>query len=151
MSKRKDGYNENRRNKIMSRETKIFIYVLISLVVFIGAIVPFMAQFILPFYYPNERVAGAEVWNQYVSIILGIIATVLGVVSLILSIRNEEQTYETEMRTRELIIKLKKNVKEVSEKQQQVMWLAQEGFSESRKTYLSLANGQVINNDEVAG
>ena len=44
------------------------VYVLIGLVIILGAIVPFAAQFILPFFFETPRIQGAEVWNQYISI-----------------------------------------------------------------------------------
>ena len=52
-------------------KNKNAIYILIGIIVLIGAIVPFGAQFVLPFFFPDKQIAGAEVWNQYVSIILG--------------------------------------------------------------------------------
>ena len=93
------------------------IYILIGSVILIGGIVPFAAQFICPFFFPEREITGAAVWNQYVSIILGVIATITSVVSLVLGFRNERENYDTERRTRELLHDIKEKVIVLSTKQ----------------------------------
>lgn len=93
------------------------IYRLIINVVLIGAIVPFGVQFVLPIFKPCARIAGVEVWNQYVSIILGIIATITSIVSLVLGFRSEKEANDTERRTRDLLQDIKGNVTLVLQKQ----------------------------------
>lgn len=93
------------------------IYILIGIIVLIGAIVPFGVQFIFPFFFPDKQIAGAEVWNQYVSIILGVIATITSIVSLVLGFRSEKESNDTERRTRDLLQEIKGNVALVLQKQ----------------------------------
>lgn len=100
---------------------KIGIYILIGCIVLLGAIVPFAAQFILPFFFPDNKIVGAEVWNQYVSIILGIVATITSIVSLVLGFRSEEQSNATERRTRDLLRNIDMRVQLISQKQDQML------------------------------
>lgn len=94
----------------MSENSKKSIYILIGIIVLVGAIVPFVAQFILPFFFSDKQVVGAEVWNQYVSIILGVVATITSIVSLVLGIRSEQHSNETEMRTRDLLQRIETRI-----------------------------------------
>lgn len=93
------------------------VYKLIISVVLIGAIVPFAVQFILPIFKPCVKIVGVEVWNQYVGIILGIIATITSIVSLVLGFKSKEESYDTERRTRDLLQDIKGIVTLVSQKQ----------------------------------
>lgn len=72
-------------------------YILIYSTIFLGAMVPFAAQFLFPAIWETYSPAGAEVWNQYVSIILGIVATVLSIVSLILSFRSQDRSEKADL------------------------------------------------------
>lgn len=85
---------------------KKFVYTIILVVTLTGSLVPFAAQFILPFFISESKIAGAEIWNQYVGIILGVVATLMSIVSLKMSFDNVEQSHQTELRTRELLEKI---------------------------------------------
>ena len=47
----------------MSKYQKI-IFILLCGVILIGGLVPFAAQFICPFIFPDRPIACAEVWNH---------------------------------------------------------------------------------------
>lgn len=96
---------------------KWFVYGTIIICVIIGAIVPFGAQFILPFFFQEISVAGAEVWNQYVSIILGVVATLMSIISLKLSFDNVEQSHETELRTQQLLFDIQMHLNDIEHNQ----------------------------------
>ena len=96
---------------------KKYVYNIIAILSLVGLIVPFAAQFILPFFYPRCKVAGAEIWNQYVSIILGIVATLMSVISLKMSFDNVEQSHQTELKTRDLFHEIEKHLKDIEHKQ----------------------------------
>lgn len=97
------------------------IYILIGVIIGIGAMVPFAAQFIFPFFNSEISISGAEVWNQFVSIILGVVATVTSIVSLILGFRSEEQSNATELRTRDLLQCIQNSLSILSQKQDQII------------------------------
>lgn len=116
----------------------------------IGALVPFAAQFLLPFYNSEISVAGAEVWNQYVSIILGVVATITSIVSLILGFKSEEQSNATERRTRDLLKEIEGKVDLSLQKQDQLQNSLLRDFSESRKVVsVNLASGKNTSDEEV--
>lgn len=96
---------------------RIWIFILVIGVILFGGLVPFAAQFIFPFVFPNIPISGAEIWNQYVSIILGIVATILSIVSLKMCFSSEEQTHETNIRVQKALDDLDKAVDKVSDKQ----------------------------------
>lgn len=134
----------------MSNENKNGLYILIGVIVLIGAIVPFAAQFVLPFYFPDKQIAGAEVWNQYVSIILGIVATITSIVSLVLGFRSEEQSNATERRTRDLLQRIEARIQLLSQKQDQIIQSSLiKDYSESKKAVsVNLASGKNNPDDE---
>lgn len=99
------------------KKYKHFIYGLIAFVIFVGAIVPFGAQFWLPFFKEEAFTQGAEVWNQYVSIVLGIIATILSIVSLKMCFDSEESAKKSEIRTAITWQKIEGKLETLSEKQ----------------------------------
>lgn len=101
--------------KILSH--KKYVYNVIFWLSLIGLIVPFASQFILPFFFPCCKVAGVEIWNQYVSIILGVVATLMSVISLKLSFDNVEQSYQTELRTQELLYKIDSHLNDIEHNQ----------------------------------
>ncbi len=115
-------YSNNlyRKNMLLNRRAlshKKFVYTSITIITILGAIVPFAAQFILPFFFPNSNIAGIEIWNQYVSIILGVIATLMSIISLKLSFDNVEQSYETELSTQQLLFDLKLHLNNIENNQ----------------------------------
>jgi hypothetical protein len=68
---------------------KRWVFALIAFACFSGIIAPFIAQYLAPRRSALEVALSA--WNQYVSIILGIVATLLSIVSLVFSFHNEEE------------------------------------------------------------
>lgn len=84
---------------------KKWVFTMIIIVITIGVIVPFGAQFLLPMFFPTQA-AEAEVWNTYVSIILGLVATILSIVSMIMGFKNYEDTLVAQDRHFQLIQEL---------------------------------------------
>ncbi len=113
-------------------KTKTFVF--IGTIIFLGGLVPFAAQFLLPLLYKNANVAGAEVWNQYVSIVLGIVATILSVVSLKMCFLNDEQSRQTELKTQEILDKIDTKIQLLAQKQDQIY----ETISETKNNKLLL-------------
>lgn len=112
--------NENFGDIISDTKTlshKKFVYGTIIVIVISGVLIPFAAQFILPFFFPDNNIAGVEIWNQYVSIILGVTATLMSIISLKLSFDNVEQSYETELRTQKLLYNLELHLNNIENKQ----------------------------------
>lgn len=68
-----------------------WVYWLVFGTIIAGLIVPYGAQVICTIWFPNASV-GLDVWNQFVSIALGIVATVLSIVSLIMGFKNYDDT-----------------------------------------------------------
>lgn len=68
-----------------------WVFRLIVITIFLGAIVPFASETICTIWFPEASV-GLNTWNQFVSIILGIIATLLSIVSIIMGFKNYEDT-----------------------------------------------------------
>ncbi|MCI8717209.1 MAG: hypothetical protein HFH65_02930 [Lachnospiraceae bacterium] len=134
----------------MSKENKKGIYIIITVIALVGAVVPFAAQFILPFFFCNQQVVGAEVWNQYVSIILGIVATITSIVSLILGFKSEEQSNATERRTRDLLQGIETRIQLLSQKQDQILQSSlMRDYSESKEAVsVNLASGRSNPDDE---
>lgn len=101
--------------KILSH--KKYVYNIITILSLVGLIVPFASQFILPFFFPYCKVVGVEIWNQYVSIILGVVATLMSVISLKLSFDNVEQSYQTELRTQKLLYDIDSHLNDIEHNQ----------------------------------
>ena len=131
-------------------KNKNAIYILIGVIVLVGAIVPFGAQFILPFYFPDKQIAGAEVWNQYVSIILGVVATITSIVSLVLGFKSEEQSNATELRTRDVLQRIESRIQLLSQKQDQIIQssLTKDYNEAQRVVSTNLASGKSNPDDE---
>lgn len=70
---------------------KRWVYGIIITVVIVGLIVPFFSQVICTFFFQEAKL-GLETWNQFVSIILGIVATILSIVSMIMSFKNYDDS-----------------------------------------------------------
>ena len=68
-----------------------WVFRLIIVTIFLGAIVPFASETICTIWFPDASV-GLNTWNQFVSIILGIIATLLSIVSIIMGFKNYDDT-----------------------------------------------------------
>ena len=131
-------------------KNKNAIYLLVGVIVLIGAIVPFGAQFILPFFFPDKQIAGAEVWNQYVSIILGVVATITSIVSLVLGFKSEEQSNATELRTRDMLQRIEARIQLLSQKQDQIIQSSlTKDYNEAKKAVsINLASGKNNPDDE---
>lgn len=114
-SKTIDAAEESREPQTLSH--KKYVYGIILLLSITGLLVPFAAQFVLPFFFPKQNVAGAEIWNQYVSIILGIVATLMSIVSLKMSFDNVNQSHQTELKTRDLFHNIEKHLKDIEHNQ----------------------------------
>ena len=102
---------------ILMNKYQRHIYWLITGVIFVGALVPFCAQFLLPFFNKDAFVEGAEVWNQFVSIVLGIVATILSIVSLKMCFDSAESFKNAEKQTAVIWAKIKGKLDLVSQKQ----------------------------------
>ena len=76
--KRNNAQSEPKSKSSSQRNLLIFIYAII----FVGLIGPFLAQCCLSICNTDANIKGLEMWNQYVGIILGVVATVLSIVSL---------------------------------------------------------------------
>ena len=70
---------------------KKWVFHLIVITISLGAIVPFASEVLCTIWFP-EASLGLNTWNQFVSIILGIIATILSIVSIIMGFKNYEDT-----------------------------------------------------------
>lgn len=92
------------------------VFILIFLVIIVGAIVPFSVQFLLPFFFPDVNISGVELWNQYVSIILGVVATVLSVFSLFFSFISEGNANEINNKITSNLSVMKENLSNIDRK-----------------------------------
>lgn len=94
---------------------KRWVYGIIIIVISLGLIVPFFSETICTIWFPDVTL-GLNTWNQFVSIILGIIATVLSIVSLIMGFKNYEDgldLHEKNVQTLERISSISKDVNDV--------------------------------------
>lgn len=120
------GYHEkNNCDSYDVTKSKKYIYRLLLFVIFIGLLVPFSCQFLVPFIFQwnGKRVLsipGAEVWNTYVSIILGIVATVTSLISLILSFKNTDDAKETSVETMRHLTAMSTKINQMINEQQQI-------------------------------
>ena len=79
---------------------KAWVLYLVTFVLGVGFIFPLFAEVIIGTLYPNH-VAGVTVWNQFTSIILGVVATVLSLVSMFMGFKS----YDDSARLQETCIK----------------------------------------------
>lgn len=70
---------------------KKWVCILIMGTIICGLIVPYGAEVICSIWFPCVSL-GLNIWNQFVSIALGIVATVLSIVSLIMGFKNYDDT-----------------------------------------------------------
>lgn len=70
---------------------KRWVYGIIITVISLGLIIPFFSEAICTIWFPNVTL-GLNTWNQFVSIILGVIATLLSIVSMIMGFKNYDDT-----------------------------------------------------------
>lgn len=84
---------------------KKWVFNLIIITIVLGAIIPFASETICTFWFPDVA-TGLNTWNQFVSIILGIIATVLSIVSIIMGFKNYEDTLAIQEKYMEALEKI---------------------------------------------
>ena len=100
---------------------KAWIFWFIFAFSIIGFLGPFIAQCILPFFVSDAEIKGLEMWNQYVGIVLGIVATILSIVSLVMGFysaseasEQQRKAFEQYQSTIELIRKVEHDVADVN-------------------------------------
>ena len=117
-----DNCSKN-KGKIAKLSSKIVlrirskIFILIFAICFTGLIVPFAAQAILPFFFDADRVDGISLWNQYVSLILGIVAAIMSIVSLYLCFHSEETANNFNKEISRNLAILEEKISNISDKQ----------------------------------
>lgn len=111
---RNSNNNSSNNNDIFDKKT---IFRLIYWIVILGLIVPFASEFILPFFFPECNISSVSVWNQFVSIILGVIATIMSIVSLVLCYRSEEKSNEVNSSINLILNSITEKVNEIGRKQ----------------------------------
>lgn len=97
---------------------KRWVYGIIITVISLGLIVPFLSEALLTVWFPEVSL-GLNTWNQFVSIILGIVATILSIVSLIMGFKNYEDgldLHERHVQSLEKITLISKDVNDVKGK-----------------------------------
>ncbi len=104
-------------NSFWSREhsLKTWTFGLLLIVVLIGFIFPLFAEVIIGTWFP-ARVRGVEVWNQFTSVILGVVATVLALVSMFMGFKSYDDSSELQktcLQTLEHIKLLERDVHEI--------------------------------------
>ena len=70
---------------------KKWVFWTIIFVISAGALVPFFTEAVCLIWFP-DRANVISTWNQFVSIVLGVIATLLSIVSIIMGFKNYEDT-----------------------------------------------------------
>ena len=97
------------------------IYWFIEIIIFIGILVPFACQFVIPLFVEAKDISGVEVWNQFVSMILGIVATILSIVSLKMGFDSAESARNTELKTQSVLDGIEEKICILSERQEQMV------------------------------
>ena len=99
---------------IESINFRYVIYRAIGIILVVGIIGPFLVQCILPFFLTEKHaIDSLELWNQYVSLILGLVALLMSIVSMYLGFKSSEESYETERRTRDLFHAIQNSLNEI--------------------------------------
>lgn len=104
---------------------KRWVYGIIITVISLGLIVPFFTEVLCTIWFPDVSL-GLNTWNQFVSIILGIVATILSIVSLIMGFKNYEDgldLHEKHVQTLEKIGSISKDVDAVRERIEKITML----------------------------
>lgn len=70
-----------------------WVLIIIVAVLLTGFIFPLYAEAYLGAYFP-DKVKGVEIWNQFTSVVLGIIATVLSLVSIFMGFKSYDDSSE---------------------------------------------------------
>ena len=101
-------------------EEKKNIFGLIGFVIFVGMLVPFACQFVIPLFWEQQKIQGVEIWNQFVSIVLGIVATNLSIISLKMGFDSADNAKNTEMKTQGILDEISSKISLLTEKQNQM-------------------------------
>lgn len=112
-------------------KAKSYSVVLVAAVIIIGVLIVFACSII------NKTIPGLEEMNQFVSIVLGIVATIVSIVSMLFSFYGLEKTEESERRQNETL----RQIIEIEEDTRR----STKAIESSMKTGLSSAN--VISRD----
>lgn len=91
---KKKRKEDNEREKLIIKLVKKRTLGFMLLIIFIGLIVPFGAQF-----WPLPWELHSEMWNAYTSIILGVVATVCSLLSIYMSFYSLQQTFDSNNNT----------------------------------------------------
>lgn len=86
---------------------------MITFTIFVGAIVPFWAKAVCTVWFPDVGL-GLNVWNQFVSIILGITATILSIVSIIMGFKNYEDTLSVQEKYMQALQEISKIAQDIT-------------------------------------
>lgn len=100
-----------------------WVFRLILFTIFLGIIVPFATEAILPIFFQIEP-SGLNTWNQFASIILGIIATVLSIVSIIMGFKNYEDTLAVQEKYMEALQKISNMAQDLTQVRDEVKRMA---------------------------
>ena len=109
----------NKKNKKYV-PTRVLVYRLVFGLSIIGLIVPFAAEFVLPFFFKDVEIAGVSVWNQYISMILGVVAAIMSVVSLVLCYQSEKNTTTAYHQIEKTLAIMQAELKSISKKQDDI-------------------------------
>ena len=91
---------------------KKWVFMLILFTISVGLFVPFFAEVICSSKNPDAS-SGLAVWNQFVSIILGIVATILSIVSIIMGFKNYDDTLQVQEKYMEALKEISKISKDL--------------------------------------
>lgn len=133
---------------------KNMMYKVIAIILCIGAIGPFLAQCILPFFIDESiQIDSLQLWNQYVSMILGLVALLMSIVSMYLGFKNSDDSASSERRTRNLIGGLDKELREILSDQKQILEAQKNIVNEQRQMNAKIDNIEIVRkkNSDISG
>lgn len=115
MSNRKENTKKSNYETDDWKRYSIRKWVLYVILFAIGAglIVPYTCEIICVLWFPEKGIT-IEVWNQFVSIILGIVATVLSIVSMIMGFKNYDDAFALQDKYDRTLMAIKSIAKDVS-------------------------------------
>lgn len=130
------------------------IYWFIGIIIFIGILIPFGCQFVIPLFIETKNVSGVEVWNQFTSMILGIVATILSIVSLKMGFDSAETARITELKTQSVLDSIDEKICILSERQEQMVKSINEMRNQTDnvfdvKSHLPSWNKNIMENKEI--
>lgn len=130
------------------------IYWFIGIIIFIGILIPFACQFVIPLFIETKNISGVEVWNQFTSMILGIVATILSIVSLKMGFDSAETARITELKTQSVLDSIDEKICILSERQEQMVKSINEMRNQTDnvfdvKSHLPSWNKNIMENKEI--